>query len=108
MKDIEHVIPFLEGEGQRREPARRFFLMWMPPPVKARTGYVESAAGRADTHFMGKRRGDVHDFSSLDPLSSSATFFWTSIISSACLSLCASFSFSLSSSATRRAWGSAF
>src|SRR5208337_1028638 len=108
VKDIEHVIPFLEGEGQRREPARRFFLMWMLPPVKARTGYVEGVAGRADTHFVGKRRGDVHDFSSLLPLSSSATFFWTSIMSSACLSLCASFSFSRSSSVIRRTWGSAF
>jgi hypothetical protein len=46
----------------------------MLPPVKAGTGYVEGVAGRADTHFMGKRFRDVHDFSSLDPLSSSATF----------------------------------
>src|SRR5664280_571782 len=47
----------------------------MLPPVKDRAGYVEGVAGRADTHFVGKRLRDVHDFSSLDPLNRHATFF---------------------------------
>ena len=61
--------------------------MWMLPPLEARAGYVEGVAGRADTHLLGERLRDVHDFSSPDPLSSSATFFWTSMMSSACFNL---------------------
>src|SRR5664280_861420 len=108
MKDIKYIIPLLEGEGQRRKTVQGLLLLRMLPPLKAGTGYIEGVAGRTDTHFMGKRFRDVHDFSSLDPLSNSATFFWTSIMSSACFNLWVSLAFSRSSSMVRRIWGSAF
>ena len=66
--------------------------LWGLSIDRNRHGIRPERAGSADAHVILKR-GRIHDFSSLLPLRSSATFFWTSMMSSACLSLWASLHF---------------
>src|SRR6056297_3417137 len=120
MQNAQNFASLLLREGTMRRPGRLrlvglagdFGLLRRRPAVaiKRRTRHPERTAGARDRHVGLDQFFDrVHQSSSLVPIAKRAeTFFWTSMINSACSSFFCSLAFvlrSLSISAALRSLG---